>query len=320
MRALSILVAEDNAVNLRLVKLNLEGWGHRITTAEDGLIAVNKYKAGNFDLVLTDLQMPNLSGFEAAMEMRKFEKMEGRSRTPILALSANVLKGVRDECTNAGMDGYVSKPVRQQELMSAMSAVIPDLFNTDAKIAHKELRAEAQPETPISRVIKLASVPQNPEHAPVAAFAPVEPAVLPSAAPVSRETEKFVILPPPAEAKPLFDAEVLMANLGGDLGMLAEVIKLCREGDVPRLLKDLRAALDKGDAAQVGRTAHGMKGMVGAFNATEAWAKAKQLETSGMTGKTDVLHTEAEELVASVRALVIELEKFAGIDHEPLVW
>ncbi|MEK0451975.1 MAG: hypothetical protein RL088_4243 [Verrucomicrobiota bacterium] len=320
MRSLSILVAEDNAVNLRLVKLNLEGWGHRITTAEDGVIAVNKFKAGTFDLVLTDLQMPNLSGFEAAMELRKFEKMEGRSRTPILALSANVLKGVRDECTNAGMDGYVSKPVRQQELMSAMSAVIPDLFNADAKKAHKEPCTDGLAETPISRVIKLASAPHIPGPASGATVVSVEPLILPAAVPGAGDAGNIIASPPPAETKPLFDAEVLMANLGGDLGMLAEVIKLCREGDVPRLLKELRTALDNGDAAQVGRTAHGVKGMVGAFNATEAWAKAKRLESSGATGKIEVLQAEADELVASLRALLGELEKFAGLGHEEVVW
>ncbi|MEQ1854175.1 MAG: ATP-binding protein, partial [Chthoniobacteraceae bacterium] len=98
MRKLEVLVAEDNAVNQRLAKLNLEGWGHSVTLANDGAEAVEAYKAKEFDLILMDLQMPRLSGFEASAAIRKLEKMRGITRSPILALSANVLKGVRDEC------------------------------------------------------------------------------------------------------------------------------------------------------------------------------------------------------------------------------
>ena len=115
-------------MNQRLAKLNIEGWGHNVTVANDGSEAVEAYKARDFDVILMDLQMPKLSGFEASSAIRKLEKMRGIKRTPILALSANVLKGVRDECVKSGMDGYVSKPVRQPELLSAMAQLIPHLF------------------------------------------------------------------------------------------------------------------------------------------------------------------------------------------------
>ena len=318
MRPLSVLVAEDNAVNMRLVKLNLEDWGHNVCAAEDGEVAVEKFKASRFDLVLTDLQMPKLSGFEAATEMRRIEVLQGRPRVPILALSANVLKGVRDECTKAGMDGYVSKPVRKQELLNAIIEVIPELFRDDAKSKSENETADGNQDTPISRVIKMVSVRPNSDDtmkpdagAESLVVQPLIPPVLPVSAPIASAV---------SEEKPLFDAEVLMANLAGDRNVLAEVVRLCRDGDAPRLLKDLRAALENKQTEGVGKVAHGLKGMVGAFNATEAWAKAKKLELSGLSGVVDCLSEEADELVAAVRALIAELERFAGIEHVPLHW
>lgn len=318
MRPLSVLVAEDNAVNMRLVRLNLEEWGHTVSSAEDGKVAVEKFKANRFDLVLTDIQMPELSGFEAATEMRRIEVSQGRPRIPILALSANVLKGVRDECTKAGMDGYVSKPVRKQELLSAIAGVIPQLFRDDTPPKPESEPLDANQESPISRVIKLVSV-RPVLDATAQPEADSESTIVPPViAPVQSESAE--VLSVPNDAKPLFEAEVLMGNLAGDRNVLAEVVRLCRDGDAPRLLKDLRAALDDKKAESVGKIAHALKGMVGAFNANEAWVKAKKLEASGLAGAIDDLPAEAEELVAALKALIAELERFAGIEHVPLPW
>jgi signal transduction histidine kinase/CheY-like chemotaxis protein len=336
MRSIEILVAEDNAVNQRLVKLNLEQWGHKVTVTNDGAEAVDAFRVRSFDLVLMDLQMPNMSGFEASVAIRSIEKTMGTQRTPILALSANVLKGVRDECAKSGMDGYVSKPVRQQELLSGMGSVIQDLF-LDPVAANSFLsegsgekgspapavifNADAgQPSTtPIAKLLKATQpllIPPRPApispSQKVATYAPKAPvAVAPAPAPVAVRA---------VQQSHSFDAETLMANLGGDVSILAEVVKLCREGDAPRLLRDLANSLSKGDCVAAGKAAHGLKGMVGAFNATDAWTAAKRLEESAREGKGEVLLGEADDFVRSFRVLLKDLETYAGMDHHHVTW
>ncbi|MEO6785338.1 MAG: response regulator [Chthoniobacteraceae bacterium] len=343
-RPLAVLIAEDNAVNQRLVKLNVEGWGHQVTLACDGAEAVNAYKEKDFDLILMDLQMPKLSGFEASAAIRKLEKMRGIKRTPILALSANVLKGVRDECVKSGMDGYVSKPVRQPELLGAMCQLIPRLF-TDRAAADSYLAAHAaktavssptsavfsaptaQLDTsygaaPVAEKMTRTMAPTPKPTAPTAATdpAPLAPAATPKPVAPVQPPAPAAMRAPAAPVRPLFDSEAMMENLGNDMEMLAEVIRLCRENDAPRILADLAQGIQVRDADAIAKAAHAMKGMVGAFNASEAWASAKLLEMTARAGKLDEIETEAGDFVTALRALLISLETFAGIEHRDITW
>jgi len=106
-----ILLAEDNIVNQRLVLRILEKIGYTITVAENGLKAVQAYEKDTFDLVLMDVQMPEMGGFEATGKIREFENATGK-RTPIIAMTAHAIQGYREKCLEAGMDGYISKPIR----------------------------------------------------------------------------------------------------------------------------------------------------------------------------------------------------------------
>jgi len=142
-RPLRILLAEDNAVNQRLAVVNLESWGHAVMVAHDGLEAVEAFSAQPCDLVLMDSQMPRMSGFEATAEIRKREGDTG-GRVPIIAMTANVMKGYREECLAAGMDGYVAKPMRRQELISEIAAVIPG-FIMEGQIAPDVTAAKKEP-------------------------------------------------------------------------------------------------------------------------------------------------------------------------------
>ena len=113
--ALRVLVAEDNAVNQRLASRMLEKRGHRVTLTANGLEAVEALANGHFDLVLMDIQMPEMDGFEATAAIRTREKRDG-THVPIIALTANAMKGDRERCLAAGMDGYLSKPIVPREL------------------------------------------------------------------------------------------------------------------------------------------------------------------------------------------------------------
>jgi CheY-like chemotaxis protein len=115
---LTVLLAEDNLVNQRVVQGMLEKHHHRVTIVAHGEQALEELERSRFDVVLMDVQMPVMDGFEATRELRKREA--GRRRTPVIALTANALKGDRERCIEAGMDDYLSKPVRLDDLLSAV--------------------------------------------------------------------------------------------------------------------------------------------------------------------------------------------------------
>jgi CheY-like chemotaxis protein len=121
-RALSILLAEDNAVNQRLVARLLEKRGHAVRIASNGREAVEESWRRNFDVVLMDVQMPELNGFDATRAIREREKRLG-VRVPIIALTAHALDGDRERCLDAGMDDFVSKPIEPSELFGALERV-----------------------------------------------------------------------------------------------------------------------------------------------------------------------------------------------------
>lgn len=118
-----ILLVEDNAVNRKLAITRLEQWGHAVTTAENGQQALDCLSQQNFDLILMDIQMPVMGGYEATAIIREREGQTGR-HTPILAMTANAMNGDRERCLQAGMDGYVSKPVRAEELFNTIEPVL----------------------------------------------------------------------------------------------------------------------------------------------------------------------------------------------------
>jgi signal transduction histidine kinase/CheY-like chemotaxis protein len=113
--SLHVLLAEDNRVNQRLATRLLEKRGHSVVVAADGREALAAIEKEGFDLVLMDLQMPEMDGFEATVAIREKEKAGG-ARLPIVALTAHAMKGDREKCLAAGMDGYLTKPIRTVEL------------------------------------------------------------------------------------------------------------------------------------------------------------------------------------------------------------
>jgi signal transduction histidine kinase/CheY-like chemotaxis protein len=114
-RRLRVLLAEDNLVNQKVAVRMLEGMGHNVTVVDNGREAVHASRAGGFDAILMDVQMPEMDGFEAVAEIRAQESGTPR-RTPIIALTAHAMKGDRERCLDAGFDSYLPKPVRQAEL------------------------------------------------------------------------------------------------------------------------------------------------------------------------------------------------------------
>jgi PAS domain S-box-containing protein len=118
-KRLNVLLAEDNPVNQKLAMRILEKRGHHVVAVSNGKEAVEKYEEGDFDLVLMDVQMPEVDGFEATQRIRKIEKQKG-GHIPIVAMTAHAMKGDREKCLEAGMDEYVPKPIKTQELYNVI--------------------------------------------------------------------------------------------------------------------------------------------------------------------------------------------------------
>jgi PAS domain S-box-containing protein len=124
-KMLSILLAEDNEINQKIIQYSLTNAGYKVDIANNGQEAIDMYHAGNYDLVLMDVQMPILDGFEATAHIRNIESaiLNGIHRTPIVALTANAMKGDREKCLDAGMDEYLSKPFTPNDLISIIRSV-----------------------------------------------------------------------------------------------------------------------------------------------------------------------------------------------------
>jgi len=123
LRALRVLLAEDSLVNQKLAVALLERLGHTVVVANNGREAVAAWQSQDFDLVLMDVQMPEMDGFEATGTIRDKEKVTG-GHVPIIAMTAHALKEDRERCLQAGMDEYVAKPIRARQLFDAMEAVM----------------------------------------------------------------------------------------------------------------------------------------------------------------------------------------------------
>lgn len=120
---LKVLLVEDNAINQRVAKQLLQKWGHTVTVAENGQIAVETHASESFDVILMDMQMPVMDGLSATQAIRERETHRGGTRTPIIAMTANAGQADQNRCLEAGMDDFVPKPIDIPELFAVLGRV-----------------------------------------------------------------------------------------------------------------------------------------------------------------------------------------------------
>lgn len=243
LRGLHVLLAEDHAVNELLMRKLLEPMGCRVTVAHDGAEAVRLWQVGDVDLMLMDLQMPVLSGFDAAARIRAQEQSEPeRGYTPIVALTAHAMDSDRERCLAAGMDAYASKPVSPASLIQAIEQAIVAAY----ECAEGE---RAQPE---------------------------------AAAPAARDesgadTQPPVAVAPLPDAAAAWDRDGLLALLGGQEPVLHEAARVMR-ADLALRMARLRHALETKDGAGLRDDAHALRGALSAIRAPRAADLAQALD------------------------------------------
>jgi signal transduction histidine kinase/DNA-binding response OmpR family regulator/HPt (histidine-containing phosphotransfer) domain-containing protein len=250
--ALRVLLAEDNGVNQQVAVALLSRLGHRADVANDGGEAVSMVERGNYDLVLMDMQMPNVDGLQATRMIRAIPGPKGR--VPIIAMTANALAGDREICIDAGMDDYIAKPVDRRRLSATLG-------KWSAAIASQP--GASQPGAPAS-----------------AAPAPVAPA---AAASISAAPA-----PGGADLPELVDASVrsgLIDDLGSD-----EVAALIATffADTELLLADAEAGCRAADFRRVALAVHSIKGSASNVGFPRVAQMAAHAELAARSGNGDV--------------------------------
>ncbi len=146
-RPMEILLFEDHPVNQKLALGLLEKWGYRTTVASDGQAGIEKFFAKKFDLILMDMHMPVMGGLEATQWIRRYEREHGLARTPIIAMTAAAMQGDKEECLAAGMDDYISKPIKAKSLFDKlqvfgaeleMLATLPERYDYAAALRESD--------------------------------------------------------------------------------------------------------------------------------------------------------------------------------------
>ena len=294
--AARVLLAEDNPVNQEVVQLMLEALGCRTDLVVDGRKAIEALGKAEYDLVLMDCQMPSMDGFEATAEIRRREGASpGSRRLPIIALTANAMAGDRERCLDSGMDDYLSKPLRQEDLQAALTRWLPPGPSV-AGVANAAPQgvAQAAPRQTASGT----GVPQ-PEPDPAHGNGNGHGAGAPAG-------------DDPIDRKQL--ASIAGLQRAGAPDVVDKMIRLYLSS-APDNLKQLREALERGDAAALQMAAHSLKSSSAFVGASRLSGLCKDLESLGRSRTVEgaagrVAGIEAE--YARVRQALLDVQQGAA--------
>jgi CheY-like chemotaxis protein/HPt (histidine-containing phosphotransfer) domain-containing protein len=289
---LEILLAEDHAINQILALRLLERQGHRVTVAPTGRQVLAQLDQRPFDVVLMDLQMPEMSGFEVTAAIRQRERQTG-AHVPIIAVTAHALPGDRKRCLDAGMDGYLAKPMQADQLLALLEPIRRG----------KAPPPCAQPGTTPAPLAAPAPGAGNGDSGRVADPERGVPAALPDAADPDRA--------------------FMRKSAGNDLNLLAHVLGTFQT-ESRALTAALRAASDRRDAPAVAGTAHTIKGCVANFGARAGRQAALAVEDAARAGDwarveraIDALEAELERLRVALPRTVEQMRASEPVSQTP---
>lgn len=124
-----VLVSEDNEINIKVLKIILDKQGLSYEVATNGKLALEMYKQTEYDIVLMDCQMPEMDGLSATRLIREYEKQTSKKNCPIVAMTANAMSGDKEKCLEAGMNDFIAKPFRSQDLVQKVNKWINKELN-----------------------------------------------------------------------------------------------------------------------------------------------------------------------------------------------
>ncbi|MFZ6773453.1 response regulator [Undibacterium sp. SXout7W] len=253
---LSILLAEDNKINQKLAVTLLERVGHKVITADNGRIALELLERIRFDLILMDMQMPEMDGLTATQAIREKEKISG-NHIPIVALTANVIQGDKERCLASGMDGYIAKPFTIESLFSTLQ---------DVMTKSQQGRSAEQREWQQSAIVPL-SLPVS---------VPVSDGSAQEVAGLSASKEQTAAVS--AEVKGQFDYAAALRRADPEY---IEVIGVMTLESLPEYLMNIEKALATLSTEEVHRSGHTLKGLISNFKAQPIMDLAHQVEQLG---------------------------------------
>ena len=308
-RGLRILLAEDSVPNQKLAVGLLRRHDHEIVIANNGREAVEKSAAERFDIILMDVQMPELDGLAATKQIRKRERAAGDGQhLPIVAMTAHAMKGDRDLCLSSGMDGYVSKPIRPAKLYQTLRSLLgersaADAVPKDASPTH----AAAEPKPASAKTVGASPKPTKPSNdstfeSSVFDMEDAEPASL-----LSDDSIPVFVDPTTSHV----NIDTAMETVGGDRELFAEIVDAFNE-EAPRMTAALKSAVRNDDAKEARRAAHTLKGNLRALGAIQVMHTAADLEERAAQGDLLDMMGDAETLARQVKEVQSELQDHLG--------
>jgi signal transduction histidine kinase/CheY-like chemotaxis protein/ligand-binding sensor domain-containing protein len=291
-RSLEILLVEDNVVNQKLAVRLLEKQGHSVSVTSNGREALAVLTQRSFDLILMDVQMPEMNGFETTAEIRRREaqqhvasqnptlrREEGEAgdgqpqllmtRIPIIAMTAHAMKGDRERCLAAGMDGYIAKPVQTGTLLDEIERVCGGL--------------RREPELGSQRIL--------PGDRNETGFSEIRPG---SGSQALKQAQEVI------------DQDEALARVEGDLELLRELVELFLN-DAPKLLLEVSDSVERCDEKALEQAAHKFKGPLGTLGARATLEIVKKLEAMGREGGLTDACATLESLETEIKRLTLVL-------------
>jgi PAS domain S-box-containing protein len=271
--SLRVLVVEDTPANQKVMKAILHKNGHQVTLAGNGREAIERLYDEPFDVVLMDVQMPTVDGYQATSAIRQMDDPT-RAQVPIIAMTAHALQGDAERCLAVGMNAYLSKPIDSRQLMEVIESVIltPTCGDSNADLVRPPNQCGS------SRGPSMSQEPLSES--------------LPSARSI-----------PPAD----FDAA--LARLDHNRQLLREMMRFFRE-DIPMLMEQAMEGLQKADPELVQRAGHSIKGLGANFDAHHVVADAERIEQLAASGDLQAVSVELNALRRSVERLLEAFDQY----------
>ncbi|WP_151671872.1 response regulator [Nitrincola schmidtii] len=286
LQGITVLLAEDNPINQRVAMKLLEKKNVSVILAHNGLEALQLFKSQSFDLVLMDLMMPEMDGLEATKQIRDFESSHSSVKVPILAMTANAMQGDKERCLAAGMDGYVSKPIRPDLLFSEMSKMV-------TQYGKSTINDSQQGNPSLDEMMIALSLDKDTDQ-------------------IESTTSAEVLFQPEIGSvmstndMPLYNWEESLEMIGGEEELLLSVLEMFLH-EVPEYMANLTQELEQSDYMSAARTAHTLKGLLATFCAGQATTAALNLEQAAKKQQdcSDLMH----ELEDAINQLLPQLQQ-----------